>query len=74
MRTLSGFGKGGNEYSGRSLAPQSLTMEEMRPITQGLSALLDEGVRSGTFPNGAETPEELAKKGLVKTYPDVQLA
>lgn len=73
MRTLSGFGRKGNEYPRTNLAPRDLTTEEVRPITQGLSALLDEGVRLGTFPNGSETPEELAKKGLVKTYPDVQL-
>lgn len=75
MKALSLIAGRGKEYSGRNIAPRALTEEEKRPITQGLSALLEEGVRSGTFPNGAETPEELAEKGLIKRgLADVQLA
>ena len=72
MRGLSAYGRN-NEYSTRNLAPRPLTEEEMRPIAPGLSALLEEAVSLGTFPNGAETSAELAEKGLVKRLPVVQL-
>lgn len=72
-RTLSIFGRTGGEYSGRSLAPRPLTDGEMMPIAPGLSALLEEAVQNGTFPNGAETPDELAVKGLIKGPADAQL-
>lgn len=61
------FGRTGGEYSRGSLAPRPLTDGEMMPITSGLSALLEEAVQNGTFPNGAETQEELAAKGLMKS-------
>jgi len=54
-----------DQYS-RNLSPRPLTDEEIQPIAPGLSALLEEAVRLGTFPDGTETPIELANKGLVK--------
>ena len=61
-----------DQYS-RNLSPRHLTEEEMRPIAPGLSALLEEAVSSGTFPDGTETSAKLAEKGLVKRLPVVQL-
>lgn len=74
MRTLLlGFGRRGVEYAGRSLAPRPLTVEEMTPIAPGLSVLLEEAIKNGTYPNGAETQKELAVKGLIKGPADAQL-